>query len=152
MVISTNQNSNHLRLHRMHWSATYHTSAPCFTKSHCVSPLHHYTITHYHSVSPNITYYMVSSTASNQAARKSKDQATRFGSIQGPWTQVYVQPWVVRAATMSRGGRYIDEKLSKADKSVFLKLSAIYRYRKMEIVKLSKNYRYRKMHQILADN
>ena len=51
----------------------------------------------------------------------------------------------------TRGGRYIDEKLSKADKSVFLKLSAIYRYRKMEILKLSKNYRYRKMHQILAD-
>ena len=52
----------------------------------------------------------------------------------------------------SRGGRYIDEKLSKADILVFLKLSAIYRYRKMEILKLSKNYRYRKMHQILADN
>ena len=51
-----------------------------------------------------------------------------------------------------RGGRYIDEKLSKADKLVFLKLSAIYRYRKMEILKLSKNYRYRKMHQILTDN
>ena len=51
----------------------------------------------------------------------------------------------------TRGGRYIDEKLSKADKSVFLKLSATYRYRKMEILKLSKNYRYRKMHQILAD-
>ena len=50
-----------------------------------------------------------------------------------------------------RGGRYIDEKLSKADKSVSLKLSAIYRYRKMKILKLSKNYRYRKMHQILAD-
>ena len=53
--------------------------------------------------------------------------------------------------TPCRGGRYIDEKLSKADKSVFLKLSATYRYRKMEILKLSKNYRYRKMHQILAD-
>ena len=51
----------------------------------------------------------------------------------------------------TRGGRYIDEKLSKADKLVFLKLSATYRYRKMEILKLSKNYRYRKMHQILAD-
>ena len=50
-----------------------------------------------------------------------------------------------------RGGRYIEEKLSKADKLVFLKLSANYRYRKMEILKLSKNYRYRKMHQILAD-
>ena len=50
-----------------------------------------------------------------------------------------------------RGGRYIDEKLSKADKSAFLKLSGIYRHRKMEILKLSKNYRYRKMHQILAD-
>ena len=50
-----------------------------------------------------------------------------------------------------RGGRYIDEKLSKADKSVFLKLSATYRYRKMEVLILSKNYRYRKMHQILAD-
>ena len=45
-----------------------------------------------------------------------------------------------------RGGRYIDERLSKADKSVFLKLSAIYRYRKMKILKLLKNYRYRKMH------
>ena len=33
----------------------------------------------------------------------------------------------------TRGGRYIDEKLSKADKSAFLKLSATYRYRKMEI-------------------
>ena len=51
----------------------------------------------------------------------------------------------------ARGGRYIDEKLSKADKSVFLKLSANYRYRKMEILKLSKNYRYRKMHQIWSD-
>ena len=50
-----------------------------------------------------------------------------------------------------RGGRYIDEELSKADKSVFLKLSATYRYQKMEVLKLSKNYRYRKMHQILAD-
>ena len=39
-----------------------------------------------------------------------------------------------------RGGRYIDERLSKADKSVFLKLSATYRYRKMEILKLSQNY------------
>ena len=47
----------------------------------------------------------------------------------------------------TRGVRYIDEKLSKADKSVFLKLSANYRYRKMKILKLSKNYRYRKMHQ-----
>ena len=54
-------------------------------------------------------------------------------------------------APQSRGGRYINEKLSKADKSVFLKLSATYRYRKMEVLKLSKNYRYRKMHQILAD-
>ena len=54
-------------------------------------------------------------------------------------------------STMNRGGRYIDEKLSKADKLVFLKLSATYRYRKMEVLKLSKNYRYRKMHQILAD-
>ena len=47
---------------------------------------------------------------------------------------------------VSRGVRYIDEKLSKANKSVFRKLSATYRYRKMEILKLSKNYRYRKMH------
>ena len=52
---------------------------------------------------------------------------------------------------MIRGVRYIDEILSKADKSVFLKLSATYRYRKMEILKLSKNYRYRKMHQIWSD-
>ena len=52
---------------------------------------------------------------------------------------------------VSRGVRYIDDKLSKADKSVFLKLSATYRYRKMEILKLSKNYRYRKMHQIWSD-
>ena len=44
-------------------------------------------------------------------------------------------------ACFYRGGRYIDEKLSKADKSVFLKLSATYRYRKMEILKLSKKYR-----------
>ena len=57
----------------------------------------------------------------------------------------------VHRPVIARGGRYIDEKLSKADKSVFLKLSANYRYRKMEILKLSKNYRYRKMHQILAD-
>ena len=41
---------------------------------------------------------------------------------------------------VSRGGRYIDEKLSKADKSVFLKLSAIYRYRKMK-----KNWNYQKI-------
>ena len=53
--------------------------------------------------------------------------------------------------TAARGGRYIDGKLSKADKSAFLKLSATYRYRKMEILKLSKNYRYWKMHHILAD-
>ena len=52
---------------------------------------------------------------------------------------------------VARGGRYIDEKLSKADRPVFLKLSATYRYRKMEVLKLSKNYRYRKMHQNLAD-
>ena len=51
----------------------------------------------------------------------------------------------------AKGGRYIDEKLLKADKSAFLKLSATYRYRKMEILKLSQNYRYRKMHQIVAD-
>ena len=50
-----------------------------------------------------------------------------------------------------RGVRYIDEKLSKADKSVFLKLSVSYRYRKMETLKLSKNYQYRKMHQIWSD-
>ena len=31
----------------MHRSATYHTSAPCFTKDHRVSPLHCYTITQY---------------------------------------------------------------------------------------------------------
>ena len=62
------------------------------------------------------------------------------------WPLRLVRYWVEY-----RGGRYIDEKLSKADKSVFLKLSATYRYRKMEILKLSKNYRYRKMHQILAD-
>ena len=58
----------------------------------------------------------------------------------------FVEPTIVR------GGRYIDEKSSKANKSAFLKLSATYRYQKMEILKLSKNYRYRKMHQILADN
>ena len=51
----------------------------------------------------------------------------------------------------TRGVRYIDEKLSKADKSVFLKLSATYRYQKMNILKLSKNYQYRKMHQIWSD-
>ena len=55
------------------------------------------------------------------------------------------------SSTVIRGGRYIDEKLSKANKTVFLKLSATYQYRKMEILKLSKNYRYRKMHQILAE-
>ena len=47
-----------------------------------------------------------------------------------------------------RGGRYIDKKLSKADKSTFLKLSANHRYQKMGILKLSKIYRYWKMHQI----
>ena len=52
---------------------------------------------------------------------------------------------------LSRGGQYIDEKLLKADKSVFLKSLATYRYRKMEVLKLSKNYRYRKIHKILAD-
>ena len=57
-----------------------------------------------------------------------------------------------RAAPLpDRGVRYIDKKLSKADKSMFLKLSANYRYRKMEILKLSKTYRYRKMHQIWSD-
>ena len=49
------------------------------------------------------------------------------------------------------GGRYINEKLSKAEKSVYVKLSATYQYRKMKILKLSENYRYQKMHQILAD-
>ena len=58
----------------------------------------------------------------------------------------------VKFGVRFRGGRYIDEKLSKADKSVPPKLLATYRYRKMEILKLSNNYRYRKMHQILADN
>ena len=48
--------------------------------------------------------------------------------------------------SVSRGVRYIDEKLLEADKSIFLKLLATYRYRKMEILKLSKNCRYRKMH------
>ena len=52
---------------------------------------------------------------------------------------------------VDRGVRYIDEKLSKADKSVFLKLSTTYRYRKMEMLKLSKNYRCRKIHQIWSD-
>ena len=52
---------------------------------------------------------------------------------------------------MARGGPYMDEKLSKADNLVFLKLSVTYRYRKMEILKLSKKYRYRKMHQIWSD-
>ena len=37
----------------------------------------------------------------------------------------------------SRGVRYISKKLSKADISVFLKLSETYRYRKMEVL----NYR-----------
>ena len=72
-------------------------------------------------------------------------------SIAGIQWITYVSPLQVLAAA-ARGGRYIDEKLSKADKSVFLKLSTVYRYRKMEILKLSKNYRYRKMHQILTDN
>ena len=44
-----------------------------------------------------------------------------------------------------RGVRYIDEKISKANKSVF------YRYQKMNILKLSTNYRYRKLHQIWSD-
>ena len=57
----------------------------------------------------------------------------------------------INVSCVIRGGRYIDEKLSKADKAAFLKLSATYRNRKMEILKLSNNYRYRKMHQILAD-
>ena len=52
---------------------------------------------------------------------------------------------------VNRGGRYIDENFLKADKSVFLKLSATYRFQKMKNLKLSKNYRYRKLHQILAD-
>ena len=69
-----------------------------------------------------------------------------------PMDQVEMEVKAARSyQAAGRGGRYIDEKLSKADKSVFLKLSATYRYRKMEILKLSKNYRYRKMHQILAD-
>ena len=58
---------------------------------------------------------------------------------------------LLASPSASRGVRYIDEKLSKADKSVFLKLSATYRYRKMEILNLSKNYRYQKMHQIWSD-
>ena len=46
---------------------------------------------------------------------------------------------------LGRGGRYYRKKLSIADKSAFLKLSANYRYRKTDIWELSKNYRYRKM-------
>ena len=77
-----------------------------------------------------------------------------------PWSfcLIYISHWIFLATLValhftpvSRGGRYIDEKLSKADKSVFLKLSATYRYRKMKFLKLSKNYRYRKMTQILDD-
>ena len=52
---------------------------------------------------------------------------------------------------LTRGVRYINKKLSQADKSEFLKLSTTYRYQKMEILKLSQNYRYWKMHKILAD-
>ena len=54
----------------------------------------------------------------------------------------------ILSAPTGRGVRYIDEKLSKADKSEFLKLSATYLYRKIRKLKLSKNYRYRKKHQI----
>ena len=50
-----------------------------------------------------------------------------------------------------KGVQYIDDKLLKADKSVFLKLFATYRYRKIKILKLSKNYRYQKMHKIWSD-
>ena len=63
----------------------------------------------------------------------------------------FITSIILMISLIIRGGRYIDEKLSKADKSVFLKLLATYRYRKIEILKLSKNYRYQKMHQILAD-
>ena len=41
--------------------------------------------------------------------------------------QIYQQK-ALFSCHVTRGGRYIDEKLSKADKLVFLKLSAIYRY------------------------
>ena len=62
-------------------------------------------------------------------------------SLRGIARTILVQGWAI----LSR------KKLSMADKSAFFKLSANYRYRKMEILKLSKNYRYRKMHQIYAD-
>ena len=41
-------------------------------------------------------------------------------------------------SVISKGVRYIDEILSEADISAFLKLSATYRYQKIEIYKLSK--------------
>ena len=69
-------------------------------------------------------------------------------------TEQDAEPFLYKPKYISiplRGVRYIDEILSKADKTVFLKLSATYRYRVMEILKLSKTYRYRKMHQIWSD-
>ena len=51
----------------------------------------------------------------------------------------------------SRGGRYIEKKLSKADISAFFKLSTKLSISEFWIWKLSTNYRYRKIHQIWSD-
>ena len=53
-------------------------------------------------------------------------------------------PWI-------GGGRYIENKLSKADISAFFKLSPKLSILEIWIWKLSTNYRYRKMHQIWSD-
>ena len=50
----------------------------------------------------------------------------------------------------SRGVRYIDGKLSKANILAFLRLSATYQYQEIEILKLSKNYQYWKVYQLSA--
>ena len=52
---------------------------------------------------------------------------------------VVVEVAVVVVVVAVRGVRYIDEKLLKADKSVFLKLSATYRYRKLSISENASN-------------
>ena len=82
-----------------------------------------------------------------QMPRRSSSVAPLYGPSRGPNRD----PLLVSMCFTTRGVRYIRENLSKADISAFLKLSATYRYQKIEFQNNRQNYRYRKMHQILAD-
>ena len=94
------------------------------------------------------------STTSSQVYVQYASSASTTGDIvRGHWNVFQKwrnspQNYLLRFVTLLclprcyRGGRYYRKKLSIADKSVFFKLSANYRYRKKNIWELSKNYRY----------